>query len=478
MPGVNVTTATRSGPTAQNTAPSGQVFMVGLAERGNVSTYEKVQGIADFESKFGSRVSYSHLYDNIATFFEEGGSVAYVTRVVGPAATKGFISVSDRATPAVQTVKFEAANPGAWSDPYTVTVTDLTGGVVEFVVANGSTTLERFTASTVEGIISAFADSAYIVATSLGSATTAPNNMPAQGTYDLTAGSDDRSSVTASTYTGALSRFVMGLGDGAVAIPGIGSTVHAGIIAHCVANRRIGLLSMAETDGISTLKTTAASLNSEYAGLFSPWVQISTTTGIRYTSPEGYVAAVRNRAHQEAGPWRAPAGQIAVARSVIGLKYDYTRAQGDELDAAKVSAIRLINNTIRLYGWRSLSNDTANYSLLNGRDLLNRLVFASEDSLEQYIFQTIDGKGQLLSAINGTLVGILEPIRRAGGVYERFTEGGDLIDPGYLVETGSTVNTLSNLANNEVKARVSVRISPSAALISVTIIKVGLLSNL
>lgn len=478
MPGVNVTTATRSGPVAANTAPSGQVFMVGLADRGTTTTYEKVQGIADFEAKFGPRVSYSHLYDNVATFFEEGGSVAYITRVVGPAATKGFVSVSDRATPAVQTVKFEAKSEGAWSDALSVVVDDLTGGLVEFTVKEGTTTVERFTASTVEGIVAAFADSAYIVATSLGSTTVAPNNMPAEGTYDVTAGSDDRSSVNAAIYTGALSRFVMGLGDGAVAIPGIGSTVHSGIITHCVANRRIAILSAGENESIASLKSIADGLNTEYAGLFAPWVQISTPTGTRFTSPEGYVAAVRNRAHQEAGPWRAPAGQIAVARSVIGLKADYTRAQGDELDAAKVNAIRLINNTVRLYGWRSLSDDTANYALLNGRDLLNRLVFAAEDQLEQYVFQTIDGKGQLLSAINGTLVGILEPIRRAGGVFERFTEGGDLIDPGYLVETGSTVNTLANLANNEVKARVSVRISPSAALISVTIIKVGLLSNL
>ena len=148
------------------------------------------------------------------------------------------------------------------------------------------------------------------------------------------------------------------------------------------------------------------------------------------------------------------------------------------MDAAKVSAIRNINSTVRLYGWRSLSNDTLNYSLLIGRDTLNRLVVESESRLEQYVFQTVDGKGQLLSTINGTLVGILEPSRQSGGLFERFAANGDLIDPGYLVETGSTINTLENLANNEVKARVSVRVSPAAALISVTIVKVGLLSGL
>jgi phage tail sheath protein FI len=268
------------------------------------------------------------------------------------------------------------------------------------------------------------------------------------------------------------------LGDGAVAIPGIGSTVHATLIDHAEANRRIALLSEGETASTATLAATAGGLNSEYAGLFAPWIQIATPTGTRFTSPEGYVAGVRNRAHTEVGPWRAPAGQIAVSRSVIGLKYDYSRATGDGLDANKVSAIRTVNNTVRLYGWRSLSNDTANYSLLVGREVLNRVVTESESRLEEYIFEPIDGRGQLLSSVNGTLVGILEPMRAAGGLYELLNANGDVVDNGYKVDTGSSVNSLTNLANNEVRARVSLRVSPSAALISVTITKVGLLSNL
>ena len=169
---------------------------------------------------------------------------------------------------------------------------------------------------------------------------------------------------------------------------------------------------------------------------------------------------------------------MGVARYVIGLKEDFDRATGDAMDAGKVNAIRFINNSVRLYGWRSLSNDTDNYSMLSARDLLNRLVVACEATLEQFVFQTIDGKGQLLSTINGSLVGILEPVRQGGGVYPMYLSNGDLVDPGYKVDTGPSVNTLDNLANNEVRAKVSVRISPTAALISVTIVKVGLLAAL
>lgn len=478
MPGVNVTTITRTGPTAPNLAPAGQLFLAGLAERGSTTTPVRIRGLADFETYFGGRVAYSQLYETVQTFFEEGGSQAYMVRVVGPSATLGSVTVPDRASPAVDTIDFEAKNAGAWSSGLTVTVNDLTGGLVEFVVALDGDNVERYVASDIDGLIRAFEDSIHVSATSLGSASTAPDNMPAEGTYTLSAGADDRANVSATEYEEALDLYTLTYGNGAVAIPGVGTSVHSALITHANTHRRVALLSAGENATPTELKTIAENQNSEYAGLFAPWIQIATPVGPQFISPEGYVAAMRNRAHVDAGPWRAPAGQIAVARSVIGLKEEYNRNTGDDLDANKVSAIRVINNTVRLYGWRSLSDDTANYSLLLGRDVLNYLVWQSEAFLEQYVFRTVDGKGQLLSAINGTIVGILEPIRQAGGLYERIDENGDLIDPGYLVETGSTVNSLTNLANNEVKARISVRVSPAAALISVTIVKVGLLANL
>lgn len=472
MPGVNVTTATRTGPTAVVTAPSGQFFVAGQAERGSTTEATLLLGFADFEEYFGNRVTYSHLSDTVKTFFEEGGSKCYAVRVVGPAATKATVTLVDAST--ANTLVVTAENAGAWGANISVVVTGTTTKSIA-VVYDGETK-ETFTGTTIAEILESAAGSRWVTITSSGSVSVNP--LPANGTFSLTGGNDNRSSITASHYTDALEKFTINLGDGSVAIPGIGTTVHAGLIAHASANRRIALLDHSETATTANLKTAADAVNSEYAGLFAPWVQISTTSGSRFIPPVGYIAAVRNRAHVEAGPFRAAAGAIAVARFVTGLKYEYTRTEGDDLDANKVNAIRIINNSVRNYGWRSLSDDTDNYSLLTGRDLLNRLVTESEKRLEQFVFQTVDGRGQLLSAINGTIVGIVEPYRQAGGLFEKFDADGNLVDPGYLVETGTTVNTLDNLANNEVKARLSVRISPSAALISVTIVKVGLLAGL
>ena len=472
MPGVNVTTATRTGPTAVVTAPSGQFFVAGQAERGSTTEATLLLGFADFEEYFGNRVTYSHLSDTVKTFFEEGGSKCYAVRVVGPAASNATVTLDDASS--ADTLVVTAENAGAWGADIDIVVSGTT--TKSLAVVYDGETKETFTGTTIAEILESAAGSRWVTITSSGS--TSVNPLPANGTFSLTGGSDDRSNITATHYTDALAKFTINLGDGSVAIPGIGTTVHAGLIAHASANRRIALLDHSETATTANLITAADAVNSEYAGLFAPWVQISTVSGSRYIPPVGYIAAVRNRAHVEAGPFRAAAGAIATARFVTGLKYEYTRTEGDSLDAAKVNAIRIINNSVRNYGWRSLSDDTDNYALLTGRDLLNRLVTESEKRLEQFVFQTVDGRGQLLSAINGTIVGIVEPYRQAGGLFEKFDADGNLVDPGYLVETGTTVNTLDNLANNEVKARLSVRISPSAALISVTIVKVGLLAGL
>jgi len=190
------------------------------------------------------------------------------------------------------------------------------------------------------------------------------------------------------------------------------------------------------------------------------------------------VAGRRAVAHDTVGPWRAPAGAMGKMSSVIAVEQTFTTEEANDLDNAKVSVIRNIANSIRLYGWRSVSSDVENYSYLKDRDLLNYLVVQAEKRLEDYVFAPVDRKGQLLSSINAALVGLVEPIRAAGGLFENYDADNELVDPGYRVETGSTVNTTTTLANNEVRALLLVRVSPAGGLVSLNIVKVGLLSGL
>jgi hypothetical protein len=161
------------------------------------------------------------VYDALQTYFGEGGSRAYVARVVGGAATKGTLTVNDGSA-ARPTLRFDAQNAGAWSstlqvqiDPGTQTNTYkvtllLAGNVVEV----------HDNLADPNAAVAAFAASPYVRATNLGSATAAPGNNPATiAATALSAGNDDRGTVNAAAMVTALAQFGPDLGPGASRSP-------------------------------------------------------------------------------------------------------------------------------------------------------------------------------------------------------------------------------------------------------------------
>lgn len=478
MPGVNIITTAMGDVATPLPDESGTFFVAGLAERGPTDRAIVVRGLADFVAIFGARAPYSHLYDSVRCYFEEGGTQAYIARVVGSDATAGTVSVDDRATSPVPTLNITAGSVGAWSSSVVVTVEEggVPNSVLVSVVIDGDIVEQYNNIQSVDEIVSRFGASTFVNVANAGSATVAPDNLPAIGTYAVTAGNDDRTSVVADDYVKALEMFVPGLADGAVAIPGVGTSVHEGLLTHAETHGRIALLSANMDVSVGEIKSIAGALNSDAGGLFVPWLPVSdSANGTRVVPPEGAVAGRRAVAHTLVGAHRAPAGQMGIMRSASGVYVDYTRAQADELDSAKVSVVRRVNNTVRLYGWRSLSNDINNWGYLHHRDVLNRIVATSEIALEEYVFAPVDSTGQTLSSIHSTLVSILEPMRQAGAFYARI-ENDDEVDPGYVVETGTSINTTASLAQNKVRAKVFVRVVPLGALIELTITKVSLTS--
>ena len=87
------------------------------------------------------------------------------------------------------------------------------------------------------------------------------------------------------------------------------------------------------------------------------------------------------------------------------------------------------------------------------------------------MFQTIDGRGSLFSAIEASLTAVIDPIRIAGGVYEGYDVAGAKIDNGYSVVVDSTNNPTANLATGQVTADVAVRVSAVGDKITVNITK-------
>lgn len=486
MPGVKVVTATRGGAGSALRAPHGTWFLAGVTERGPVGTPIELRGMSDYAAICGDPVSYGTVYDQLRVFFAEGGARAYLSRQVGVTPTVGTITLNDRAGTPVPTLRIDADNPGAWSGRLTLQVLDgtVTNSFRITVLLDGVPVEDKDNLTSPAAAATAFSTSFYVTVTDLISATVSPNNRPAVvgPSAFTTQGTDDRGTLTDTIRVAALAVFSKDLGGGLVAIPGSnGTTIYNGILAHCLSSgNRVGALAAARVTTQATLKTTAAGFaataGAEFLGLFAPWILVDDGAGgSKAISPEGYAAACRNRACEQSGPWVIPAGDIATAQTVMGVDAPFDDDAADDLDASRVNVIRAMGGTPTLYGWRSLSVNEIYYYWLKNRDVLNYIAVNAKPALRGEVFQNIDGRGHELSNVKNDLIGLLDPIRSAGGLFEMLApDGQTLLDPGYVVDVGSDNNPLTSLQAQQVQADIYVRQTPGASLLKVTVTEVGL----
>ena len=486
MPGVNITTAVRQGPSAPVSVETSQMFAVGLADSGPSDEATLVTSLAEFEAVYGGYVSYAYLHPTVQTFFEEGGTRAYISRVVGHAATIGSLTLAEGGVGGDDVITISANGAGAWSSNVTVEVTAGTaaGTFIILIRKNGTLVYTTGNCSSVTQAVgrinSSNAASAIVTAEDL-QATGSPQPQVSAATA-LSAGDDDRSAIVVADYVTALNNFLDSYGTGVVVCPESShATIQSGLATHANTYSRIAYLFCAFDDTVTETKTagfnlSAADANNEHVAYFYPWVYIPTSTnGInRLIPPVGYAAAKRALAHIHTGAHQPGAGLISAARFVNGVATDIDKTNGDALDDAYVNAIRIINNTVRIYGARSMSSDTDNFRYITAQDVVNQVVVEANRSLEDLLFGVIDGRNTVFASVESKLFAILEPLRVSGALFEAFDATGKRIDFGYTVKCDSTLNPTSQLATGLVKARVGLRVSSVGDKIEVDIIKSNL----
>ena len=494
MPGIVVNTAVRSGPATAGEAISGQAFFVGTAVRGKASEPTLIRNLTEYKKFFGGHVS-GNLYAHAQTYFEEGGARLHIQRAVADDGVAGTRTILDSSGSTVAT--FTAADVGAWSANLKVQIiAGDVSGIRVVVSLDGETVLTTADLATLDSVVNTINASNEVKhlitaakesgATALPVTTTA-NAMTsgAEGTLVTNASSTDN-------YVEALSNISKDLGPGAVAIPGIATATgywHA-LIDHAKLNDRIAICSFASSNTAAASKTALNSASpavytdtdAHYAAFYYPWVKVPdpAEAGLAVSiAPDAYVCAKRSAAADAAGgPWRVGAGLVSEAKYVTALSMPSTvsmdKATGDELDNARINALRVINGKVRVYGARSASVTENDWRFITSRDTLNHVVYQCEKRLEDHVFQTIDGRGSLFLKIKNSIVSILEPIRKSGGLYEAYGSDGVRLDPGYQVTVDSTNNSAANLNIGQVTADVAVRVSAVGDKITVNITKSNL----
>lgn len=499
--GVTITIAAQGSTVVGSTADSGTYFVAVQAQRGPTARPPLVPlaSYGEVERVFGPAVPYSWLHNDARTYYEEaqGSGRMVPIRVVGANATKGSATLPDRGTSGGQpTLTLTASSEGAWSSGLSVTVTDsVTSGAVDLRVYlnGGADGIEEFLAlPNMTALVQQInTGSEFVVAADLGSPTaTDAAKLPAATTnpVPLSAGSDDRDSITASNYIAALQKLTEDYGPGIEAIPGQPfSTVATALATHAEAVKREAIVSTPPGYSVTQTQTAARSLRSAAGAnrliMPFPWVEIPDGAGSTVAiPPSGFVAGLRARQCSTTGPWDNPAGQNGVARFVTGTERDtpLTRAEIDALTTDAVSPIRESSGAIgpRLYGYRSLSADLTNWKFLKYAATLDLIAWQITQGLEQYVQATVDGRGKLLQSMETTVENVLAPIAEAGGLYARRING-QVVDPGYSIRIDDDeVNPPARLEQGEVDVQVYVRLSPSAELIRVALAKVTLTTSL
>ena len=448
---------------------TGAWFVVGTSDRGPSNAATVCQSLDQFTNVYGTRQSYSVLYDAVETYFREGGGRCIVGRVVGPAATSGTKNLLDGS--AGVSLIVNALGPGAWSSSIKVgVVAGVAAGTFQIQVTDASNNiLEQSSDLGDQGSAVAWSQYSSYVRITLGASALNPATVAPAA---LSAGNDDRAAITDTQWANALALFGANYGPGQVSEPGrTSSTAYGQVKAHVEANNRVGLLDLPDSYTVATLQSAAAGIVSRFCAAFAPWgiVPGITTGTTRSVPPSALIAGMIARNDASLGTNQPAAGNYGVSQYAIELTQpDWTDAQRTTLNSSSCNIIRRMFGSIRNYGWRSCVNAVSDANWVNfGNGRFYMELSAELDEIgENYVFAEIDGQnGDTINAFHDELASALLTHYFAGELF------GDDADQAFRVDTGPAVNTLPRLANNELHAVVSVKMSPFAEYVEIAIVK-------
>src|SRR5215831_506391 len=453
---------------------TGVFFAVGPAAQGDQTQAVLVRSMAEFESKFGARVTYSYLWDAMDCFYKEGGSDAYIARVVGPAPVVATVTLKDGSNS--NTLQVNANSPGAWGNnlrvavlqgsvggTFVIQITDNLGNVLE---------LSRDLTDETDAINWSYA-SDYIDLIDVGTTLSDPAVVAAT---PLVGGSDDNTNITEANWTTALGKFTNDLGPGQVAMPGrTTAAAQANLMAHAATFNRVALIDAVDSGSKATLKSAAQGLrgvpNARHSALFAPWAVVpgiiaGTTRTVPWSAIEAGIIA-RNDA--SVSPNIAAAGiQYGQALYPIALSQPkFSDADREEMNGAGVNLAVQQFGGIMAYGYRTLTdpNQDPNWIQFSNSRLYMAIVAQADAVGENYVFSQIDGKGVTIGQFNGALASMLLTFYNDGSLY------GDTPDTAFAVDTGISVNTPQTIANGELHAVLRVKMSPFAEYVVIEIVK-------
>ncbi|MEG1971561.1 MAG: phage tail sheath subtilisin-like domain-containing protein [Oscillospiraceae bacterium] len=227
-----------------------------------------------------------------------------------------------------------------------------------------------------------------------------------------------------------------------MAIPGITSpAVQLALVAHCqnLASRFAVLDMPLEMDKPQDLLTHRAIVDSDYAAMYHPWVQVY-DMGARkpaFIPPSGAVCGIYARSDTNRGVHKAPANEVV--NNALGLSCLYNKGEQDLLNPAGVNLIRALpGQGIRIWGGRTCSSNSL-WKYVNVRRLF---IYLEETIKAQTNWAVFEPNDEVLwLRVQRTIVSFLRDMYRAGALV------GSSEDEAFYVNIGHDTMTQSDILN-------------------------------
>jgi len=328
MPGINVTTAVRTGPVGIGDIVAGQWFVAGETERGDLAVPTLCRSFSDYVKYYGDYQA-GNLYQYVKTYFDEGGTRCYVQRVLGASSTTATKNLADGSSD--DTITFTAKNAGQWGNKLSVQVVaaDVAGFRVKIYLNDVLllTTRDCTDVTDCVNLINSTTSVNHLIVAA--NDTDSTSNPAVVAKTALAGGANGTNPATDAEAVTALGLLSASYKSGAVSLPGrTGTTAFDGLVAHAQAYNRIAICAFGSTQTAAQAKTAASAYYSNagasHMGFYFPHIKVPSPSASELASlneagsaveptpltstvtidPTGYVAAARTRAIEAAGgPW-------------------------------------------------------------------------------------------------------------------------------------------------------------------------------
>lgn len=493
-PGVYVSEAAfKSRVAAPINITSSIAAFFGTSDRGP-STPTLVQSWTDYVTYFGNLSTTHDLGYSVYHYFANGGTAAYVTRVLGASASvasntvKYYPTANHAASAAQNLFTTSSVDPGTWGNSISITLSD---GLVDptatalptfnlSVDYNGNT-VETWTELSVDPTSSRYVDSIintysrYISVSNI--ATPTPNIGMGVSTSAVTlSGGLDSAPVEADWVSNGESVFDdLDLVEGVLMINAVGITnntiLEAALSKASDRGNAIVIIDPDPTHASAADFTETATYRTfkgyNYGVFCAPMLIMidparSGTGAIRKTFPGGAVAGLYARTEAERTAAKTPAGYGAEIRNALGVSIRFKESEIGTLYDLGINCFKQLPGAggVILFGGRTLERLRPD-RYVSVRRSLNYLKQALTDATRFAVFEPNDER--LWSAVGGACGNVLSRFWSAGGLK------GTTQQSAYYVVCDSSNNTATTIENGQVVVEVGVALQQPAEFIVIQI---------